>query len=323
VSSARVAAADSAERVQLEYVAPAGCPDGAQFEHEVRRFLPNLSLAQPGGGGRLLRVEVAADGRAGSLTLYEAGAAGVRHTSGETCEEVAQMLAFAVALAIDPHVQPPVQAAPAASAAASASPTAPALVVPEPSAPGAGRDRAPAANRKGPRWAVALNGTSATALAPHPSFGGGVAFESLDAFGGAMLRLGGSYSASEPVTVDDATVSFHNWLGLFEACPHVWRRAALAFSACLRVDAGVRTASAVDIPAGRSATRPWLALGPSAHGRWRLLAPLFIDAAAGLTLPALRDHVYLKPRFTVHDVPWLGFIGEIGLGVEFGDQNRD
>jgi hypothetical protein len=249
----------------------------------------------------------------------------VRQTAGENCEEVAQLLAFAVALAIDPHVQPPDDARPSAAPMAPASTTRPVAIAGAPSG-SADRvsEREPAMRRDSLRWGLELNGMSASALAPHMTVGGGGAVELLEVFGSqALLRLGGSYSTSASVTVDGASVSFDNWLGLLEACPHVWRGGALALAGCLRIDGGVRAAGARNIPAGRTAARPWLSLGPFAHGRWYLASPIFVDLGAGLTVPALRDRVYLAPSFTVHDVPWLGFVGEFGVGVEFGDRNRN
>lgn len=321
----RPARAEVTEPVRLAYRAPAGCPDTEQFERQVRRFLPDLELAPESADVRLLEVEIAPEGRRGSLRLQEAGAHGVRQTAGETCEEVAQLLAFAVALAIDPRVQPPDDARPAAASKASASATPPVAIATAPSvAADRSSAREPATSRESLRWGFELHGTAASALAPNMTFGGGGAFEILDVFGStAMLRVGGSYSTSASVTVDGATVSFVNWLGLLEACPHVWHGGALALTGCLRIDAGVRAAGARNIPAGRTAARPWLALGPFAHGRWYLASSIFVDMGAGLTVPALHDRVYLAPSFTVHDVPWLGFVGELGLGVEFGDRNRN
>jgi hypothetical protein len=308
----RPARAQEPKPVRLEYAAPAACPDAAQFELKIRHFLPGLALARAGEHAPLLRVEIAPDGQSGGLRSEQ----GLRQTEGEDCAEVAQLLAFAVALAIDPNAREP-----AANAAEPAPPVAP--PPPPPPAPTATPEREPRKKQR-PHWGFVAGGSVATALAPHVSFGAAGALEGFGFLGrGTLLRAGAGYWTSADVVVDDATVELRSWLGLLEGCPLFWRTGALGLAACLRVDAGVRTASASNIPAGRSVPRPWLSVGPSAHGRVRLAGPLFFDLGASLVVPVLHDHVFLQPNFTVHDVPWAGFVGEMGLGVEFGDQNRE
>jgi hypothetical protein len=49
--------------------------------------------------------------------------------------------------------------------------------------------------------------------------------------------------------------------------------------------------------------------------------PVFVDLGVGLLFPTVRDRVFLAPETTVHVVPWVGGLGELALGVEFGDQD--
>ena len=42
-------------------------------------------------------------------------------------------------------------------------------------------------------------------------------------------------------------------------------------------------------------------------------------------VPAWHDRVFLnlEPDVTVHKVPWAGFLGQIAVGIEIGDRNRN
>ena len=330
VSLTLSALAGAEDPLRIEYHAPPGCPDADQFQRQVRHFLPKRDASRSENGSRLFQVEIAPDGRRGSLQLDQGGVRGVRQTEAETCEEVAQVLAFALALAIDPNARSPESeaASPPALDPAGSAPSPSSSPSPSPSSSDSldpvssalpGRSGRPA--REPMSWGLALNGSVASALAPRITLGAGGSVEAFGWFGGqGLLRLGGTYSASASTSVEGASIDFENWLGLLEACPHVWRSGAVAFAACLRVESGVRTATARDIPGAHGSSRPWLSLGPSLHVRWRLLAPVFIDLGGGPAFPALRDHLFLRPAFTVHETPWVGFVGEMAIGVEFGDR---
>jgi hypothetical protein len=118
-------------------------------------------------------------------------------------------------------------------------------------------------------------------------------------------------------------VSFHNWLAVLELCPRVWGKRELRFGICARLDGGVRIARAQDIPRGRSQPRPWLDLGPTAHARWFPERHLFFDLGLGAAFTAVKDRVFLEPNTTVHDAPTAGFLGELSVGVDFGDQTQN
>jgi hypothetical protein len=92
---------------------------------------------------------------------------------------------------------------------------------------------------------------------------------------------------------------------------------------CLRAEGGFRSTAGHDITGAESARRPWFALGPSAHFRWRFAGPVFAEIGGGVLFPMVRDRVYLAPDITVHQVPWIGALGEFALGVRFGDQTAN
>ncbi len=295
--------------------------------------MPALQLAGSGEDARLLRVAIGEDGQHGALVLDEAGVQGVRSAEAASCSEVAEILAFAVALAIDPSVQPPPEIAarlepsnPTTDGHAPPPPS-PARALPPP-APEADVVVAPSSRRATAvphsfHWAFDFHGAAASALAPHTTLGGGAALQSFVALFGAerMLRLGLDYSTSAPANVDGASVRFGNWLGLFEACPRLWRHGASMLDACLRIDAGVRTVRASNIPGGHEEERPWLSLGPALHGRFRFWGPAFVDGGVALAFTAVRDRVFLAPDSTVHRAPAAGVLAELSIGCEFGDRN--
>jgi hypothetical protein len=58
--------------------------------------------------------------------------------------------------------------------------------------------------------------------------------------------------------------------------------------------------------------------------RWP--SPFFLELGGGAMLPIWRDRVFLEPDMpgmTIHQVPPVGFLGEIAIGVEFADRNRN
>src|SRR5260370_29948963 len=95
------------DAIPLDYRAPAFCPGVDEFVAQVRRALPRLRLASPEEPAPLFTVTL--DGGAtGRLTIASDGAiTGSRDVRGASCEEVANVLAFAVALAVDPRATRP------------------------------------------------------------------------------------------------------------------------------------------------------------------------------------------------------------------------
>lgn len=168
-------------------------------------------------------------------------------------------------------------------------------------------------------------GFTASATSPTPSYGIGARYDLAARFGSLEpeLRLGGSYSTSADAVRDGATVSFVNVLGLLEACPSTLHVASFDFLACLRVDAGARSTNGRGIPNARARARPWLSFDALVHVRWRLASPVLLELGGAAVFPAWHDRVFFQPDLTVHQVPNVGWLGEIALLVEFSDQNRN
>lgn len=331
LASSPAALAAPTDAVRLSYRAPLGCPSAAELEREVRRSLPSLRVAAAAEEARSFELEIAEDGLHGRLFLQDSGVRAVREVEAASCEEVARLLAFSVALAVDPDAKVPDGGA--TGRAAFDEPPAPAASVAPSPGPAPKTPRAqpplPAApskpNGSKTTWGVGVYGFAASALAPHVTFGGAAAADATWRSNGwrPRVRFGGSYSTSAPALVEGASVRFRSWLALVEFCPQVWQSRQAALSLCARADAGIRTAAGSDIPGARTVPRPWLSLGPAVQGRWKLAPPIFVELGGSLLFPVLQDRVYLRPDTTVHDVPIAGFVGEFGIGVEFGDQTEN
>ena len=96
-----------AERVFVDYAAPASCPSKDAFVADVRARTTRFELASAGESVRRFAVELREDasGTVGRLRLVEReGTSREREVVGASCAEVADVLSFVVALSIDPRV---------------------------------------------------------------------------------------------------------------------------------------------------------------------------------------------------------------------------
>jgi hypothetical protein len=315
LATSTAAAGEADEPVRLAYRAPDGCPAKDAFLAEVRRSAPRMRLARPDEPARLFAVAIDDDGRHGRLTIEGEGRARVRDAEGANCAEVSRLLAFATALAVDPEAVAPADVPMAAPPE------------PRPEATNGPRidrtERADAAAPGAPlSWSAGGYALAEGASAPTPLIGGG-AFGELGGKMGSIrpaVRLGIGYAASAPAFADDARVTFSSILGLLEACPTTWGTRRASLRPCLRMEGGSRLTAGHDIPEAQAVRRPWFALGAAAHVRWFVAGLVFAELSGGALFPVVRDRVYLAPGTTVHEVPWIGGMGEFALGVDFGDQ---
>ena len=315
--------------VVLEYRAPAGCPSAPELMTEVRRSTAHLRWALPGEAGRRFTVTIDDSGRAGRLVVgagVEGAAQGERAVTGADCAEVSRVLAFAVALAADPDAH----AAEASSVAAFPEPEAPsASTQPATSTASASPQHAEAAREPAPGPTVRTPKTfsvgafllTKSASAPGLTLGGG-------AFGELGLpalplsphgRLGLGYARKE-VTSGPGNVSFSSYFATLDVCSALGP-SRLTVLPCLRALGGLRDAAGHHLLGARGATRPFLELGVSAHLRWRFAGSVFAELGGALLFPTGQDTVLILPASVVYRVPAVAGLGELSLGVEFGDQN--
>jgi hypothetical protein len=320
--------------VALDYNAPAICPNAAEFQREILHFLPGLSLVSRADATHVFEVSIDESGVFGELRVLGEQGGGARQAQGADCAEVARLLAFAVALVLDPNLQIAEEPATDASGTSKESgsepatspqslPTPPAPIVVSPKQ----RSVRPLAQRqrRSLKQRLGAMGFAGSATSPTPTYGVGALYDIAAHFGRIEpeLRLGGSYSTSADASRGGATVTFVNVLGLLEACPAALHAGSLDLLPCLRVDAGGRSTSGRGIANAKNQLRPWLSFDALAHVRWHLAPSVFLELGGGAVFPAWHDRVFFEPDITVHQVPYVGWLGEIALLVEFADQNQN
>jgi hypothetical protein len=325
-------ASAAGEVIALEYSAPASCPSAAEFEAQIRSFVPSVSVLPRAASARVFEVSIEESGTFGQLRLLTEQNAGSRLARGVDCAEVARLLAFAVALVLDPQLQMEEQTAPPENQTFDALPLDPGILprpLPAfvgPPAPLAQKPASTAGPR--PRWpkqSLAAVGSIASASSPTPSYGVGALYGISAAFGSftPQMRLGASYSRSADASRDGATVKFVHFLGAIEGCPTALHAGVVELWPCLRVDLGARRTKASGIPDAKDRVRPWLSFDALLHARFRLASPVFLELGGGVMLPAIHDRVFFRPDIEVHQVPALGVFGQIALGFEFADRNSN
>lgn len=320
------------EAIALDYSAPSTCPSAAEFEAQIRGFIPTLSVVPTAASARLFEISIDESGTFGHLRLSSEQGGGSRSAQGADCTDVARLLAFAVALVLDPQLQLEEPALSVPNHLSDEAPLdqgilprpLPALLVPTP-APA--KRAAPTAERRAlaMKQSLAAVGSVANALSPTASYGVGALYGIAAPFGGVEpeIRLGASYFTSANASRDGATVKFFEVLGAVEGCPTALRAGPIELRPCLRVDLGARSTSSSGIPGATSRVRPWLSFDALVHARFHLAPPLFVELGGGVMVPAWHDHVFLEPNLDIHRVPYLGFLGQIALGIEFADRNRN
>lgn len=327
---ATVAQASAAERaVAVDYHAPTTCPSAAEFQAQIQAFVPDFSALPDQGAARRFEVSIADSGTSGQLRLSTEQGLSSRAVEGSNCAEVARLLAFAVALVLDPQLalEEPLPST------LDQSLDAPALtpeVLPRPLpawvVPAATPLDAPQQPRaRSITHSLSAVGSLATALTPTPSYGVGALYGFSPTWGRLrpLLRAGASYFKSADAHRDGATVKFFAVLGAVEACPAALVLGRLELWPCVQIDLGARSAAGDDIPGAKSRVRPWLTFDALLHARLHVVSPVFLEVGGGVMLPAWHDRVFLEPNTTVHRVPSAGFFGQIALGVELGDRNRN
>jgi hypothetical protein len=291
--------------LRVEYAAPAGCPQQADFQSGVAARTP-LARFTGEPGARTVRIEVraAASGYSGRLTMpIGAGPVRVREFESAACADVVDALALVTALAIDPHAV----LTPSRSPTSSPAPIAP--ISPPRSPRGYGVN-------SGAEFVLLTAALAPDALAGATTYG---ELESsrpgplAPSFRASMLYAQNGLFAS-------ASATFALVAGRFEVCPvrigprEAWLRA------CVVTDAGLLRGEGVAVPHPFVAKEAWLDAGAIARARWSPSGtPLFLEVAAGAVYPITQPtFVYLRPHTLVYGVP-AAAAGTVaaGAGVHF------
>ncbi|MEJ7731194.1 MAG: hypothetical protein WKG00_18510 [Polyangiaceae bacterium] len=347
----RLARADDAEPIRIELQAHAGCPDAAAFTGEIRARTARARVAAESESARTfsVRIEPAGKGSRGKLTIRSLdGQSSIREVSGKTCAEVTSALALISALAIDPRAStaatpppvppgpvgptgppptpPPTGPAPLSGAAPpgallSAMPgdLAPPLALPLPIA----AEQAPEPIA---RWRFSVGQEIVGLAGPSKGMSQGLSLY-LDAtradpgFWAPSLRVSLTRASSGivPTSAGDASFRLTSLRGDF--CPLRLGPDDIAVRLCATGEAG-----ALEGYGFVYAVRPWFTIGGLGRLQWVMLDFLQLDVFGGLNLPLIRHKFYFPTvddpdvHVPIHEVPWAGGLGGVGVGIRFHDQ---
>lgn len=244
-----------AERIALEYDAPAECPSAAVFHDEVRSRVNGDWEAAPGEPARRIGVKVARRGERYVAAIEFRNPEGddvTRSVAGQKCDDVVNGIALVTALAIESRVEeamaqsepapasePPAAPGPKPAAstprAAAASPAGQAL----PSAPVAApapRAASPAA-RASRRTHVRFGAASVTSTGVGPDAAFGPELFAVVELSGLRFGVSGTALWSGLVHADGVAARFRRLTVRLDGCPFVIGR-ALSFEPCAFAEAG-------------------------------------------------------------------------------------
>lgn len=326
----RVATAQDAEPISVDYQVPGTCPSSDWFLGEVRARTPRARAANAGERARVLvvRVEGTSGGYVGRLTIDDAGTRSTpRELRGATCAEVASALALIGALAVDPEAstaprpappesEPP-PPGPAPSPPPSASPSASAAPSPPAPSPVPAPLARPSSSSRTEAPLVAVGASAELA-----AWSGPVA--SLRLFGDLMvghptfrLAFARSLEVERAATVGAARLTWTTVSGAF--CPI---RIALVddvldLRPCVELAGGVLDAEGIAVRQPTSRSRPWLTA--AAHGRlvWALARAFALEVEGGAMAPFFRESFFFEPAIPVYEAPAVAGFGRFAAAVRF------
>ena len=314
---------------RVEFSSPT-CGTGEDFSEEVLKRTERLRPAEPGETALsfLIKLERTPDGARGQLAIREVdGTLSLRDVPGGDCSDVIAAMALIAALTVDPLARSD-REVPIAARRRRAPVVAPAPV------PAAARRRTPepaVAAKAQPRSLPLALGVGArvnahSAVMPAAAVGFGAFVQvSLSDEGpwapmiraGAIVARGTEFEARSEASAS-GTAEFEWITGRVELCPvRLGSERALSLRPCLFVDAGRLRGSGVDVTPERQKAIFWTAAGPELAAEVRLVGPLRAGAEVGILLPFRRDRFFFVPDSTIHDIPWAGVFGGVGLGLHF------
>jgi hypothetical protein len=322
--------------VRLEFTAPPGCPDAADFARRVAERAPHLRRAADGGPARIFRGSVrgGVSGVVARLVLVEPdGRSSERTLDATDCQQATDALALITALAVEQPSEPPAMAPEAAAPAPVPTPSEalPAPVTSNPSGPPAAAVAAPPrviqppASRAGRESPVrgafdAIVGVmGALGLAPGPTAGGqveiGGRLEGVPALGSPSLRVGVGATLERSFSGSGGTATFRWLAGLGEACPFGLAIAQSGIlSTCVAGEYGVLHGRGSNTAQPHTVDRPWAAAGLAVRYSTRVLGPARAEVILE-ALAAIDRSRFLLGSDPVYEVP--PACGRLVIGVGF------
>lgn len=304
------ASAPPTEPVQLEWDAPASCPDHAQVLEEMQ----TRWRADPGFDPELpirarVRVEVLESGLVAQLHVTGPSGAAERTLRAERCETIVEASALIVAMTagamLEPNpapesVPPPPEEPAETSTTLPSDPATPERPTPRiDSPPSATKPVAtPQQDPSRPRLGGQLRASGGFGLGGITTVAGSVGVGAGLTLGRWQIDVVGRYWFVRRLPVPDQ-VQFGADVRRWTLGPRLgpvlrWRR--FEFPLQVGLDAGLAHARGYGITTPRSSARPWLSAGLFPTALWRATPHLALGVGAELSA------VLLRPRFTIADV---------------------
>ncbi len=312
------------EPVRIEFSADAGCPSERDVQREILSRTRRARMAEPGEAARLFRLS--ARSRPGKVVgrleiVGLDGASTVREVTGNACGEVLEALTLVARIAIDPS-QPLENESPAL-------PVDTPRERKEPQPPQERKIVQRAAPRNAPlharatqrpvrlRVGIGAQALATTLIAPDFAPGAGVFVDLVGtppSWLGAQAGLRVLTSGAEETAA--GTARFTLLAAHAVAClPRVELSQSWTLCPIASVEAGTLNARGSETSSGRSATRPWVAVGAGLRLEWKLSSSWFAQLDGEGSAPLVRDRfVFDEPPTTVHEPPRVGLSAGIGLG---------
>lgn len=278
-----VAFSPASEAVDLEWDAPAGCPDLASMRARIEAERVDTDAAVEPVRLRARAIPPASDAEPWRLEL-ELGDGGPRTIEGESCAAVADAAAVMVAISLDAGADLEAPAVPPApseepSAPIERDPASPVDTPPEPREPSTPPpriegDRRPPTSRasRGRSLEIVIGGVGAVHGLGLPAPGGGVGGRLGVRWGPlAIAATGMHFIRRERAVIEDVSAAFRLTVAAIEGCGVLARGSAPArieLVGCGVAEAGRVWGRGIGASPSRTRRHPWVALGGGAGVVW-------------------------------------------------------
>ena len=319
----------------VEYAAPAECPDEGTFVAAITARAPSARRVEAGGGEVHLHVHVVADGPS-TLSVSFAQGSSRREIPAASCDEAVSSMAVIAAMVLEasPESRIAMSDAPVADDAAStAAPAVAAEPAPQPSPapapfvppPDPVQDISPSrAVERGSSQERARLGFNAgvgleSAVAPSPpliaAVGSTLAWER-GGLWSPSLGLQFLVSAEATETSQDGDAEFRLVTGRLNGCPlRLGSDSSPRLRPCVSFDAGaLRGEGAGAARNPQTEWIPWLSAGLALWGELDLGEAVRLEASASARVIPYHDKFIFRPDDLVYDIPPISLGFWTGLG---------
>ncbi|MBI2394330.1 MAG: hypothetical protein HYV09_32470 [Deltaproteobacteria bacterium] len=308
--------------VELQWEAPASCPDRANVEARIAKLLQGADASKP------VRAEARVRQSDGvfhlELVTTRDGVRGERVLDDPSCEALAESAALIVAMAVDPAAalepSPPSTAAVVAPPSASSAPAAP---IPPP-APGAApppvADASPDVSRgeprPRPRLVLAAASDALVGVFPNAALGVGASLGVLPAPLRFDLGVRWSPRANHALKTPEGASGAFELVAANARAAWLWSRERWDLGPSLHAEAGVARGRGVGLSQSLEGSAPWLAAGPGVLATLRAGDVALSAEIVGL-IPLTRPRFVVEGTGTVHTPAAVALRAGISAEVRF------